>query len=102
MGQRKFSVIPVRSVEDRNLHEAGLRVLAAFGTYMDHDGICSPSQSEIARWLKVSQQAIGRQIKILEKLGYIEITHRADANNGTISSKYRICFEEKTGGTNAA
>jgi hypothetical protein len=92
----RYSIIPVRAIEDPHIHGAALRVLVSLGAYTDRDGYCYPSQSTLARRLRVSRQAVNQQIKILVKLGYLQVTHRKNASGGETSCLYRIYFEDST------
>jgi hypothetical protein len=90
----RFSIIPARAIEDPRLHSAALRVLSAIGTYANKEGWCYPSQSTLAKRLKISRPAVNRQIKILVELGYLEATRRVDKDGGETSCIYHILFEE--------
>jgi len=90
----RYSIIPIRAVEDPQLQRAALRVLLSLGAYTDRDGYCYPSQSTLARRLRVSRQAVNRQIKVLVRLGYLQVTRRKSVGGGETSCLYRIYFED--------
>jgi len=92
----RYSIIPVRAIEDPHIHGAALRVLVSLGSYADRDGFCYPSQSTLARRLRVSRQAINQQIRVLEQLGYLQITRRKNYSGDETSCLYRIYFEDPT------
>lgn len=96
-----ISVIPSRFLWDKrtSCKKAALRVLVALGAFIPREtinngvGYCTPSISELARTVGVSNQAIQRQIRILSELGYIEVIHRQASNKGALSNLYRVVFE---------
>lgn len=95
-----ISMIPARFLRDKRTpgKRAALRVLAALGSFIPHEtiangvGYCTPSISELARMVGVSNPAIQRQIRILSELGYIEVTHRRASNKAALSNLYQIVF----------
>lgn len=93
MSNVRFSIIPARAVFDPNLQRAALHVLAAIGTYGDRGGWCRPSLATIGEQLACSKQAIGKQIKILTELGYLEVSKRYRKDGGQSSNLYRIRFD---------
>ena len=88
-----LSIIPARAVSDRRLSRGGLLILAALGTYADKNGVCWPTQSEIAKQTGMTRQAVSAHLKGLETLGYLEKHRRYRADQGEISCAYRIRFD---------
>ncbi len=89
----RLSTIPARAVGDPNLQNAALRVLNALGMYTNNDGWCFPSQTTLASILRISQQAVGKQIKILAQLKYIQIFYRLNDQGRRINCVYRILHD---------
>lgn len=96
----EISLVPNRFLRDprtRN-RNAALRVLSALGSFLtvgwiaNGDGYCSPSQNELAKMLGISRPAVNHQIKILVRLGYIEIHTRYASDGGRMRNLYRIVF----------
>jgi len=69
---------------------AALRVLGILCSYADQDGYCYPSQTTIAKRLNVSRPAVNRQIQVLVKLGYLEVSRRTTGSGGETSCLYRV------------
>ena len=88
-----MSIIPARAVSDRRLSRGGLLILAALGTYTNKNGICWPTQSEIAEQTGMTRQAVSGYLKELETLGYLDKHRRYRADQGEISCAYRIRFD---------
>ena len=88
-----LSIIPARAVSDRRLSRGGLLILAALGTYADKNGVCWPTQSEIAEQTGMTRQAVSGYLKELETLGYLDKRRRYRADQGEISCVYRIRFD---------
>lgn len=69
-----------------------LCLLAALATYADERGLCSPSQSTIARHLKRSRPWVNRVIAELVEIGLVEKRNRSRQNGGTTSCEYVLRF----------
>jgi biotin operon repressor len=93
MSDPRFSIIPTRAIDDSRLSKPSLLVLCALGTYGDKAGWCHPSQGTIAQRLGVSRQAVGKCIKELEQLGYLEKRRRFGEDGRELASQYRILFD---------
>ena len=89
----RFAIVPARAVEDRRLGSAGLRVLAALGTFSDKDGWCWPSLTTLAKQVNVTRQAAHQNIQQLAKLGYIEVQRRQRPDKGNAANRYRLLFD---------
>jgi len=70
--QRKFCVVPLRAVVAKDLTLTGLKVLCLLASYANKAGFTYVSQARMGNDLGVSLQAINRQIKQLERKGYIK------------------------------
>lgn len=68
-------------------------MLVSLGAYADRRGYCYPSQATLASRLKVSRQAVNRQIHILQELGYLRIVRRVHPCGAVLSCLYQILFE---------
>ena len=89
--QRKFAVIPIRAATDKQLTHGMLRALILVCSYMNRSGITWVSQKKLSEDLKVSQQAISRQLVKLVKAGYIEVLRKA--HPGERSTTWRVIFD---------
>ena len=88
-----LSIIPARAVEDERLGNAAFRVLAMLGTYADPDGWCWPSYGTLAQRMGISRQAVAKQLKELQRLGYIEIVPSYRPNGSLSSNRYRVIHD---------
>jgi DNA-binding transcriptional ArsR family regulator len=90
----RFSIIPVRAIDDMRLSRGALLVLAALGAYADtKNGWCWPSQGEIAKRIRIHRTNVGRHIAELEQLGYIEKRRQTQEGKGEITSLYRVLYD---------
>ena len=91
--QRKFCVVPLRAVTDKNLTLTGLKVLCLLASYCNKAGFTYVSQKRLANDLGVTQGAINQQIKQLLNKGYIK---QYDGYHARIKGKTkRIIYDEK-------
>lgn len=88
---RKVAVIPIRACTDPNLTLGMVRVLLCICSYANRAGITWVGQTKLATELKISQQAVSRQIVKLTKLGYIEMVKKAKP--GERMSTWRVIFD---------
>lgn len=70
---------------DAQLPDRALRIFALLLSYADPNGECFPSQSKMAKKLGVSRQAVQKQVRELERKGYVKIFRQAKK-----TSIYRI------------
>lgn len=70
--QRKFCVVPLRAVIDKDLTLTGLKVLCLLASYCNKAGFTYVSQKRLANDLNVTQGAINQQIKQLLNKGFIK------------------------------
>lgn len=89
--QRSLSVIPIRAGTDERLHGATLRALIVLCSYCNRAGITWVSQARLAQDLKLSRQAITRQIVKLRDTGYVEIIRKGF--RGERSNTLRVIFD---------
>lgn len=90
--QRKVSIMPLRALTDKRLHDGTVRVLALICSYTNRAGITWVGQARLGRDMGITKQAISKQFTQLVKYGYIEIIRKGfkGANNNTI----RVIFDE--------
>lgn len=89
--QRNLAVIPIRACTDRRLTEAMMRTLILICSYSNRAGITWVGQAKLAEQLKVSQQAVSRQVVKLTKLGYLEVVWKAKP--GERMNTWRVIFD---------
>ena len=89
MSQR-FSIVLAEAVVDDRVSPSALRVLEALGMYVDANGQCVESLSNIARNLNFTEQALAKQIKALRDAGYVEITEMRRNDGGRAANLYTI------------
>lgn len=70
--QRHFVVIPIKAVLDRRITGENLRVLCALAGYCNKSGYSFVSLKTISKDLKCTPQNIGKHLKKIERLGYIQ------------------------------
>lgn len=70
--QRHFVVIPIKAVIDRRMTGENLRALCALAGYCNRSGYSFASLKTIAQDLKCTPQNLGKHLKKIEKLGYIQ------------------------------
>jgi DNA-binding MarR family transcriptional regulator len=90
--QKAYCITPFRAASDKNLHEQTLRVLMILCSYTNRAGITWVGQTTMAKQLGVHQQAISRQIKLLEKLGYLQVVSKGF--KGERADTRRVIFDE--------
>lgn len=70
--QRHFVVIPIKAVIDRRVTGENLRVLCALAGYCNKSGYSFVSLKTISKDLNCTPQNIGKHLKKIERLGYIQ------------------------------
>lgn len=70
--QRHFVVIPIKAVLDRRITGENLRVLCALAGYCNKSGYSFVSLKTISKDLNCTPQNIGKHLKKIERLGYIQ------------------------------
>lgn len=90
--QKAYCITPFRAASDKNLHEQTLRVLMMLCSYTNRAGITWVGQTTLAKQLGIHQQAVSRQIKLLEKLGYLQVVSKGF--KGERADTRRVIFDE--------
>ena len=90
--QKAYCITPFRAASDKRLHEQTLRVLMMLCSYTNRAGITWVGQTTLAKQLGVHQQSISRQIKLLEKLGYLQVVSKGF--KGERADTRRVIFDE--------
>ena len=90
--QRKLAVIPIRAGTDERLHGGTLRCLIVLCSYCNRAGLTWVGQAKLAETLKISQQAVSKQMKLLIKTGYVEIVRKG--YRGERTNTIRVVFDE--------
>lgn len=89
--QKAYCITPFRAASDKNLHEQTLRVLMMICSYTNRAGITWVGQITLAKQLGIHQQAVSRQIKLLEKLGYLQVVSKGF--KGERADTRRVVFD---------
>jgi len=90
--QRKFSVMPIRAVKDKDLSHVAIRVLGLICTYTNRAGITWVGTQQLATDLQVTRQAISKQLVKLKAAGYVQVIHRG--YHGKRNDTIRVIFDE--------
>lgn len=89
--EKAYCITPFRAAADKRLHEGTLRVLMMLCSYTNRAGITWVGQAKIGERLGITKQAVNKQMKLLQELGYIEVVSkgfRAERANTT-----RVIFD---------
>ena len=89
--QRKVCVLPIRAITDQTITDNMLRVLAVLCSYCNRAGLTWVSQKKLAEDMKVSRQAITKQMGKLVAAGYVEIVRKGF--RGERSNTVRVIFD---------
>ena len=89
--KRTVAVLPIRAINDKAITDACFRTLAALCSYCNRAGITWVSQKRLAEDMKVSRQAITKQLTKLKAAGYVEITRKGF--RGERSNTLRVIFD---------
>jgi len=74
--QRKFAVLPMAAVMDKELHGFTVKVLAVLCSYCNRAGLTWVGQQRIAEHLGVAKQQVARAMKQLRERGHIEVVSK--------------------------
>jgi hypothetical protein len=74
--QRKFAVLPMAAVMDKELHGFTVKVLAVLCSYCNRAGLTWVGQQRIAEHLGVAKQQVARAMKQLRDRGHIEVVSK--------------------------
>jgi predicted ArsR family transcriptional regulator len=89
--QRKVCVMPIRAITDKSITDNMLRVLAVLCSYCNRAGLTWVSQKKLAEDMKVSRQAITKQMVKLVAAGYVEVVRKGF--RGERSNTVRVIFD---------
>lgn len=89
---RKFCVLPLRAIQDKELTHGAIRVLAILCAYCNRAGITWVGQQRLADDLQISKQAVNKQIGVLKRGGYIETVKRGF--RGKRGDTLRVIFDK--------
>lgn len=90
--QRKFAVMPLRALKDKNLTDVQVRVLGLICSYTNRAGITWVGTQQLATDLQVSRQAISKQLVKLKAAGYVEVVKKGF--RGERTDTIRVVFDE--------
>ncbi len=90
--QRKFAVMPLRALRDKNLTDVQVRVLGLICSYTNRAGITWVGTQQLATDLQVSRQAISKQLVKLKAAGYVEVVKKGF--RGERTDTIRVVFDE--------
>tara|TARA_B100002019_G_scaffold227310_1_gene200460 strand:- start:306 stop:1217 length:912 start_codon:yes stop_codon:yes gene_type:complete len=93
-----FSVMPSRIFADSRILNASIRVLGTICCHANqHSGIVFTNQLTIANRLGISKQAVSRQMRLLEKCGYIKKIYKENPlrKKGRKGATWRILYDPK-------
>jgi hypothetical protein len=91
---RKYSIIPFNAVMDERINKTrALHVLAAICCYVDKVGVTFVSQARLARDLKMSRQAVNKQMMILHDLGYWN--YACKRYKGQTTNSIKVVYDEE-------
>lgn len=94
-----FSVLPSRVFADARVQNASIRVLGTICCHANqHSGIVFTNQITIANRLGISKQAVSRQMRLLEKCGYIKKIYKENPlrKKGRKGATWRILYDPAT------
>lgn len=88
---RKFAVVPIRAIKDKNISDRTMRVLTLIASYANRNGFTWVSQETLAADLGITRQAISLHVVALKDAGLLEET--AKAYWGARCSTMRVIFD---------
>jgi len=94
-----FSVLPSRVFADARVQNASIRVLGTICCHANqHSGIVFTNQITIANRLGITKQAVSRQMRLLEKCGYIKKIYKENPlrKKGRKGATWRILYDPAT------
>ena len=89
--QKQYSSTPFRAMTDMRLHEKPLRVLGLLCSYTNRAGITWVGQETIAKQMGTTKQTVGKHMKLLKELGYIEVVSKGF--RGERANTTRVIFD---------
>ena len=94
-----YSVMPSRIFADSRILNASIRVLGTICCHANqHSGIVFTNQLTIANRLGISKQAVSRQMRLLEKCGYIKKIYKENPlrKKGRKGATWRVIYDPAT------
>jgi len=90
--RKLYCVTPFRAATDKRLHEGTLRVLMLLCSYTNRAGITWVGQTTLGKHLGITKQAVSKQIRLLENLGYLSVVSKGF--KGERADTRRVIFDE--------
>lgn len=93
MSLNKYSIATIEMAKSGQLSDLSGNqrlLLITLCLFADKNGDCSPSQKEIASISGFTRPTVGRHLKVLCKLGYIESQQRMDTSGSLDTCLYSI------------
>ena len=94
-----YSVMPSRIFADSRILNASIRVLGTICCHANqHSGIVFTNQLTIGNRLGISKQAVSRQMRLLEKCGYIKKIYKENPlrKKGRKGATWRVIYDPAT------
>ena len=94
-----YSVMPSRVFVDTRIQNASIRVLGTLCCHANkHSGIVFTNQLTIGNRLGISKQAVSRQMRLLEKCGYLKKIYKENPlrKKGRKGATWRVIYDPKT------
>ena len=94
-----YSVMPSRIFADSRILNASIRVLGTLCCHSNqHSGIVFTNQLTIGNRLGISKQAVSRQMRLLEKCGYIKKIYKENPlrKKGRKGATWRVIYDPAT------
>ncbi len=94
-----FSVMPSRVFADTRIQNASIRVLGTLCCHANkYSGIVFTNQLTIGNRLGISKQAVSRQMRLLEKCGYLKKIYKENPlrKKGRKGATWRVIYDPKT------
>ncbi len=94
-----YSVMPSRIFADSRILNASIRVLGTLCCHANqHSGIVFTNQLTIGNRLGISKQAVSRQMRLLEKCGYIKKIYKENPlrKKGRKGATWRVIYDPAT------
>lgn len=87
----RFAQVSAAAIFDPKMEAAAFRVLCAISYHVDRKSLAAwPAVSTLAEMLGVTRPAVQKQIRILERLGYVQVTRRRKRSGGNEVNKYVV------------
>ena len=94
-----YSVMPSRVFVDTRIQNASIRVLGTLCCHANkHSGIVFTNQLTIGNRLGISKQAVSRQMRLLEKCGYLKKIYKENPlrKKGRKGATWRVIYDPAT------